>query len=52
MIQRIQTVYLLLAAALMATFLFCPIAQFDTPDGLYSFTSQGVSTVMAEPAAP
>lgn len=50
MIQRIQTIYLLLAAALMATFLFCPIAQFDTPDGLYSFTSQGVSTVMAEPA--
>ena len=51
MIQRIQSIYLLLAAALMATFLFCPIAQFDTPDGLYSFTSQGVSTVMAEPAA-
>lgn len=50
MIQRIQTIYLLLAAALMATFLFCPIAQFDTSDGLYSFTSQGVSTVMAEPA--
>ena len=50
MIQRIQTIYLLLAAALMATFLFCPIAQFDTPDGLYNFTSQGVSTVMAEPA--
>ena len=51
MIQRIQSIYLLLAAALMATFLFCPIAQFTTPDGIYSFTSQGVSTVMAEPAA-
>lgn len=51
MIQRIQTIYLLLAAALMATFLFCPIAQFTTPDGIYSFTSQGVSTVMAEPTA-
>ena len=51
MIQRIQSIYLFLAAALMATFLFCPIAQFDTPDGLYSFTSQGVSTVIAEPAS-
>lgn len=50
MIQRIQSIYLFLAAVLVAIFLFCPIAQFDTPDGLYSFTSQGVSTVMAAPA--
>ncbi len=50
MIQRVQSIYLLLAAALMATFLFLPIAQFDTPDGIYSFTAQGVSTVMAETA--
>ena len=48
MIQRIQSIYLLLAAALMATFLFLPIAQFDTPDGIYSFTSRGISTVMSE----
>ena len=50
MIQRIQSIYLLLAAALMATFLFLPIAQFNTPDGIYSFTSRGVSTVISETA--
>ena len=52
MIQRIQSIYLLLTAILMAIFLFLPIAQFDTPDGVYSFTSQGVSTVMAQDATP
>lgn len=52
MIQRIQSIYLLLTAILMAIFLFLPIAQFDTPDGIYSFTSQGVSTVMAQDATP
>ena len=31
----------------MAVFLFLPIAQFDTTDGIYSFTAQGISTVEA-----
>ena len=47
MIQRIQSIYLLLTTALMAVFLFLPIAQFDTTDGIYSFTAQGISTVEA-----
>ena len=33
--------------ALMAVFLFLPIAQFDTTDGIYSVTAQGISTVEA-----
>ena len=47
MIQRIQSIYLLLTTALMAVFLFLPIAQFDTTDGIYSFKAQGISTVEA-----
>lgn len=47
MIQRIQSIYLFLTTALMAVFLFLPIAQFDTTDGIYSFTAQGISTVEA-----
>ena len=47
MIQRIQSIYLLLTTALMTVFLFLPIAQFDTTDGIYSFTAQGISTIEA-----
>ena len=36
MIQRIQTLYLLVAAALMAVTLFAPIATFSSADAVYT----------------
>ena len=45
MIQRIQTIYLLIAAVMMAIFLFVPFAQFFTPDALYRFDAMGIQTI-------
>ncbi len=43
MIQRVQSIYLLLVTALMATFLFIPFAHFDA-ENLRTFTLLGIST--------
>ena len=45
MIQRIQSVYLLVAAALMFSFLFLPFAQFVTPDGMLRFDAASLSPI-------
>ena len=45
MIQRIQSIYLLLTNAKMSVFLFNQIAQFDTTEGIYTITAQRISNV-------
>ncbi len=45
MIQRIQSLYLILVVVNMIVALFVPLAQFNTIDSLYQFTAQGVSSV-------
>lgn len=49
MLQRIQTVYLLIITALMVAVLFLPLATLQTADAFYLFNAMGVSTVAAEP---
>ncbi len=43
MIQRIQTIYLLAATSLMATFLFATLATFSSAQGLFSLSAMGLS---------
>ena len=45
MIQRIQSVYLHVAAPLMFSFLFLPFAQFVTPDGMLRFDAASLSPI-------
>jgi hypothetical protein len=45
MLQRIQTVYLLIIAALAALLLFMPLSVLQTGDGLYTFDAFGVNDV-------
>jgi hypothetical protein len=45
MLQRIQTVYLLIIAALTAFMLFMPLAVLQTGDGFYTFDVFGVNAV-------
>ena len=49
MLQRIQTVYLLIIVGLMVATLFLPLAILQAGDQFYSFDTTGVSTVTAEP---
>ena len=49
MLQRIQTVYLLIIVALMVATLFLPLAMLQAGDQFYSFDATGVSTITAEP---
>lgn len=49
MIQRIQTVYLLIIVALTVATLFMPLAVFQVGDALFSFDSSGLSTMIGEP---
>lgn len=42
-IQRWQSVLLLVAAAVMACFTFCSLGQFQTTDFTFDFTSMGIS---------
>lgn len=49
MLQRIQTVYLLIIVGLMVATLFLPLAILQAGDQFYSFDATGVSTVTAEP---
>ena len=48
MLQRIQTVYLLVIVALMATTLFFPFAVLQAGNDLFSFDASGVSTMLGE----
>lgn len=49
MLQRIQTVYLLIIVALTVATLFLPLAVLETGGVLYTFDAAGVSTVGAQP---
>lgn len=48
MLQRIQTVYLLLIVALTIATLFFPLAVLQAGNDLFSFDASGVSTLMGE----
>lgn len=49
MIQRIQTVYLLIIVALTVATLFLPLAVLQSGDQLFVFAAAGVSTMAAQP---
>lgn len=49
MIQRIQTVYLLIIVVLTVAMLFLPLAVLQQGDALFSFDASGVSTMIGEP---
>lgn len=49
MLQRIQTLYLLLVVALMIATLFLPLAVIQSGDQLFKMDATGVSTMTAEP---
>lgn len=49
MLQRIQTVYLLIIVALTVAILFLPLAVLQSGDRLMSFDAAGVSTMTAQP---
>lgn len=48
MLQRIQTVYLLIIVALMTAILFLPLAVLQSGDQLFTFDAFGVSTMDAQ----
>lgn len=49
MLQRIQTVYLLLIAVLTIAVLFLPLALLQAGDQFFTFDASGISTMAAEP---
>ncbi len=49
MIQRIQTVYLLIVVALMVATLFLPLAVLQSGGELFRFDATGLSTMAVEP---
>ena len=49
MLQRIQTVYLLVIVALTTALLFLPLAVLQSGDQLFTFDATGVSTMAAQP---
>ncbi|MDL2266103.1 DUF4293 domain-containing protein, partial [Parabacteroides sp. OttesenSCG-928-G21] len=49
MLQRIQTVYLLLVAILAVITIFMPLAVIQSGDQFYEFDVVGVSTMFGEP---
>lgn len=49
MLQRIQTVYLLIITVLTALMIFMPLAVLQTGDTFYKFDVFGVNTVVPEP---
>lgn len=48
MLQRIQTVYLLLVVALMITTLFLPLAVLTAGDVIYAFDATGMRTMLEQ----
>lgn len=49
MLQRIQTVYLLIIVVLTITTLFLPLAVMNVGDVFYSFDATGLNTMVAQP---
>lgn len=49
MLQRIQTVYLLIIVALIVAMLFLPLAVLQAGDQFLSFDATGISTMTAQP---
>lgn len=49
MLQRIQTVYLLIITVLTALMLFMPLAVLQTGDAFFNFDVFGVNTISPEP---
>ena len=49
MLQRIQTVYLLIIVALTVATLFLPLVVLQQGDALFSFDASGLSTMIGEP---
>ena len=49
MIQRIQTLYLLIVTALVAVMLFAPLAWFAGEYGLYAFSLRSADGTLAQP---
>ena len=49
MLQRIQTVYLLIIMALTIAILFLPLAVLQSGDQLFTFDATGISTMAAQP---
>ena len=49
MLQRIQTVYLLIIVVLTVATLFLPLAVLQQGDALFSFDASGLSTMIGEP---
>lgn len=49
MIQRIQTLYLLIVAGLFIALMFLPLAVVQTGDVLYSFDVTGINTMTQPP---
>jgi hypothetical protein len=49
MLQRIQTVYLLVVVALTVTMLFLPLAVLQLGDQLFTFDATGVTTMAEQP---
>jgi len=49
MLQRIQTVYLLIVVALIVATLFLPLATIQIEDVFYSYNASGISTMNGEP---
>lgn len=48
MIQRIQTIYLLLATAIMATIHAIPLAQLTNDEGIWDFYSYGIKSISGD----
>ena len=49
MLQRIQTVYLLIIVALTVALLFLPLAVLQSGDQLFTFDASGLSTITEQP---
>ena len=49
MLQRIQTVYLLVVVSLTVTMLFLPLAVLQLGDQLFTFDATGVTTMAEQP---
>lgn len=49
MLQRIQTVYLLIIVALTVALLFLPLAVLQSGDQLFTFDASGLSTMTEQP---
>ena len=49
MLQRIQTVYLLIIVALTVALLFLPLAVLQSGDQLFTFAASGLSTMTKQP---